>query len=158
MSNPNDMNPYNETTKHASELHGRGLSLIVALSVILFLLIFFFILLWQHQKQQRGMNGMNSTNRDIFVMDVRCQMASQAAMELPSLPVFAPLPTDTTGLRDCSVCLAEIGESSNGRLLPACGHAFHKECIDLWFRYRSTCPVCRADILREPGVDKKSTA
>ncbi|KAF3322749.1 RING-H2 finger protein ATL5 [Carex littledalei] len=152
MSNPNNTNPYNETTKYASELHGRGLSLIVAASVILFLLIFFFILLWQHKKQQRG---MNSTNRDISVMDVECQMASQAAMEIPSLPVFAPLPTDTTELRDCSVCLSEIGDSSNGRLLPACGHAFHKECIDLWFRYRSTCPVCRADILREPCVDQK---
>ncbi|KAI5004904.1 hypothetical protein ZWY2020_032147 [Hordeum vulgare] len=30
--------------------------------------------------------------------------------------------------------------------LPRCGHRFHVECIDAWFRDNSTCPLCRADV------------
>ena len=29
----------------------------------------------------------------------------------------------------------------------ACGHSFHTSCIDRWIQNRSTCPLCRANIL-----------
>ena len=29
------------------------------------------------------------------------------------------------------------------RLLTVCYHVFHHDCIDLWLRSQSTCPVCR---------------
>jgi hypothetical protein len=32
------------------------------------------------------------------------------------------------------------------RLVPGCGHGFHAECIEAWFRVNSTCPLCRAAV------------
>ncbi|CAN6340740.1 unnamed protein product [Urochloa humidicola] len=43
----------------------------------------------------------------------------------------------------CAVCLGEMEDGELGRLLPACRHAFHVECIDTWLGVSSTCPVCR---------------
>ncbi|CAN6336395.1 unnamed protein product [Urochloa humidicola] len=43
----------------------------------------------------------------------------------------------------CAVCLGEMEDGELGRLLPACRHVFHVECIDTWLGVSSTCPVCR---------------
>ncbi|KAL6607783.1 hypothetical protein ACP70R_040846 [Stipagrostis hirtigluma subsp. patula] len=43
----------------------------------------------------------------------------------------------------CAVCLGEMEDGELGRLLPACRHVFHVECIDAWLAVTSTCPVCR---------------
>lgn len=57
---------------------------------------------------------------------------------------------------DCAVCLAEFEQGEEARALPRCGHRFHVECIDAWFRGNSTCPLCRADVQAPapaPGTD-----
>ncbi|RLN00870.1 hypothetical protein C2845_PM06G06150 [Panicum miliaceum] len=61
----------------------------------------------------------------------------------------------------CAVCLGELEDGELGRLLPACRHVFHVECIDTWLGVSSTCPVCRtvaaaaavpaADVAPGPG-------
>lgn len=43
----------------------------------------------------------------------------------------------------CSICLADYKDSEWLRLLPYCGHFFHKECIDMWLRLNLSCPMCR---------------
>ncbi|CAO2203352.1 unnamed protein product [Urochloa humidicola] len=48
---------------------------------------------------------------------------------------------------DCAVCLAELEPGEKARALPRCGHRFHAECIDAWFRGNATCPLCRADVI-----------
>jgi len=45
--------------------------------------------------------------------------------------------------QQCAVCLGEMEDGELGRLLPACRHVFHVECIDTWLGVSSTCPVCR---------------
>lgn len=47
---------------------------------------------------------------------------------------------------ECAVCLAELADGEAARFLPRCGHGFHAECIGLWLRGHSTCPLCRADV------------
>ncbi|KAI5004912.1 hypothetical protein ZWY2020_032155 [Hordeum vulgare] len=54
--------------------------------------------------------------------------------------------TADVGTGDCAVCLAEFEHGEQARALPRCGHRFHVECIDAWFRDNSTCPLCRADV------------
>ncbi|GLJ09591.1 hypothetical protein SUGI_0112440 [Cryptomeria japonica] len=46
---------------------------------------------------------------------------------------------------ECAVCLSEFEEEEKGRILPACNHSFHVDCIDRWFESQSTCPICRAN-------------
>src|SRR2546428_785443 len=41
---------------------------------------------------------------------------------------------------DCSICLGNILDSVYST---NCGHYFHKECMNEWFVYNNTCPVCR---------------
>ncbi|CAN6217496.1 unnamed protein product [Urochloa humidicola] len=66
---------------------------------------------------------------------------------------------------DCAVCLCEFAGSDRLRLLPACGHAFHVACIDVWLRSSATCPLCRtklsprhlaANAAAAPSVDEQS--
>jgi hypothetical protein len=56
---------------------------------------------------------------------------------------------------DCAVCLAELGDGDDAtptRLVPGCGHGFHAECIEAWFRVNSTCPLCRAAVAAAPAA------
>ena len=66
---------------------------------------------------------------------------------------------------DCAVCIAEVAAGEAARVLPRCGHAFHVECVDMWLRSHSTCPLCRCAVVdeeaaavppRAPGADLES--
>ncbi|CAN6289200.1 unnamed protein product [Urochloa humidicola] len=50
---------------------------------------------------------------------------------------------------DCAVCIAEVAAGEAARVLPRCGHAFHVECVDMWLRSHSTCPLCRCAVADE---------
>lgn len=44
---------------------------------------------------------------------------------------------------DCSICLEKL--NFNEKRIFKCGHAFHKKCIDKWFKETSSlkCPNCK---------------
>ncbi|RCV21869.1 hypothetical protein SETIT_4G173000v2 [Setaria italica] len=50
------------------------------------------------------------------------------------------------GWTECAVCLGAIQVGAMVKLLPACGHVYHRDCIDLWLSSRSTCPLCRCRV------------
>ncbi|KAJ0235478.1 RING-H2 finger protein ATL34 [Hirschfeldia incana] len=52
---------------------------------------------------------------------------------------------------ECAICLNEFDDGEALRLMPACSHAFHAPCIDVWLSSRSTCPVCRDNLAPKPG-------
>ncbi|THU54821.1 hypothetical protein C4D60_Mb11t00110 [Musa balbisiana] len=72
---------------------------------------------------------------------------------IDSLPLFslasslAVLPKSSP---DCSVCLCSFRPQDELRLLPACRHAFHSQCVDPWLRSIPSCPLCRASIALPP--------
>ncbi|CAF2078380.1 BnaC01g35170D [Brassica napus] len=68
---------------------------------------------------------------------------------LKSLPVFSFSGATHKDPIDCAVCLSEFEEGESGRVLPGCKHAFHVECIDMWFHSHSTCPLCRSLVVVE---------
>lgn len=47
----------------------------------------------------------------------------------------------------CSVCLADYQAEDKLQRIPACGHAFHMDCIDHWLTTHTTCPLCRLSLL-----------
>ncbi|CAN6312847.1 unnamed protein product [Urochloa humidicola] len=74
--------------------------------------------------------------------------------EVAALPVFVHGgggEADAAAV-ECAVCLAEMKDGERGRLLPGCGHRFHVECIDRWFKANFTCPVCRAAAVGQPDA------
>uniref|UniRef100_J3LBC5 RING-type E3 ubiquitin transferase n=1 Tax=Oryza brachyantha TaxID=4533 RepID=J3LBC5_ORYBR len=44
------------------------------------------------------------------------------------------------------------------RQLPACGHLFHVDCIDMWLHSHSTCPLCRCNVSPPAATVVKATA
>ena len=50
----------------------------------------------------------------------------------------------------CPVCLDNHGDGDVVRVLPDCGHLFHRACVDPWLWQRPTCPVCRTSPLPSP--------
>ncbi|AES82683.1 zinc finger, C3HC4 type (RING finger) protein [Medicago truncatula] len=44
----------------------------------------------------------------------------------------------------CSVCLTEFKDNDHVRTLPLCSHIFHHDCIDVWLRSNTNCPLCRS--------------
>lgn len=46
----------------------------------------------------------------------------------------------------CPICQEMINASEIRREINHCGHTFHVQCIDSWFRRSVSCPICRYDI------------
>ncbi|KAH7524331.1 hypothetical protein FEM48_Zijuj06G0108000 [Ziziphus jujuba var. spinosa] len=56
-----------------------------------------------------------------------------------------------SGALECAVCLNEFQDDETLRLIPKCDHVFHPDCIDMWLITNSTCPVCRTNLVPNPG-------
>ncbi|KAJ1704443.1 hypothetical protein LUZ63_004222 [Rhynchospora breviuscula] len=56
---------------------------------------------------------------------------------------------------ECAICLSEVNEGEEVKLLPVCMHLFHKDCIELWLEKKRTCPVCRTGVIQSPGQDQE---
>lgn len=54
---------------------------------------------------------------------------------------------DQINQTECVICLGELEEEDEVRLLPNCKHVFHVQCIDNWFLAHSSCPVCRTPVV-----------
>lgn len=71
-----------------------------------------------------------------------------SASLVDSLPLFslASLAAIPSYSPDCAVCLCPFHPHDELRLLPACRHAFHSQCLAPWLRSTPFCPLCRASI------------
>lgn len=59
---------------------------------------------------------------------------------------------------ECAICLNEFEDQSILRLLTKCSHVFHQECIDLWLKTNTSCPVCRQSLDTTEKSPEKSPA
>nr|SVE75670.1 EOG090X03TK [Daphnia hispanica] len=49
----------------------------------------------------------------------------------------------------CIICREEM--VTGAKKLP-CNHIFHATCLRSWFQRQQTCPTCRLEVLRAPGI------
>lgn len=54
-------------------------------------------------------------------------------------------------METCSICLEDCGGALGARAL-VCGHAFHDGCIERWLSRRTTCPLCRMNVLQRSAA------
>ncbi|CAN6216691.1 unnamed protein product [Urochloa humidicola] len=76
--------------------------------------------------------------------------ASRGGLSAAAITAVAPaFPYEPTPVApgDCAVCLEAMKAGEAARRLPACAHAFHVGCIDMWLDSHATCPVCRCHVV-----------
>lgn len=47
----------------------------------------------------------------------------------------------TQNFNICSICLEEM-KYNDICMIISCSHIFHKECLELWMRKKTICPLC----------------
>ncbi|KAI4989699.1 hypothetical protein ZWY2020_038062 [Hordeum vulgare] len=88
---------------------------------------------------------------------------------IDALPTFAygadDVDLESGGGAACSVCLEDLRAGEMARRIPACGHAFHVGCIDMWLHSHRSCPLCRCDlspprkvVVKVPAVESGTPA
>lgn len=70
-----------------------------------------------------------------------CDLMGEASRPPP--PPIDLVSTSTSVAFRCPICL---NDQTGGQALNTCGHAYCRECITEWFKQRSTCPLCNADV------------
>ncbi len=48
----------------------------------------------------------------------------------------------------CFICMDDYKVGEFKRVLPTCTHCFHKKCIDKWLKKKSSCPICRDELIK----------
>ncbi|CAM0880377.1 unnamed protein product [Alopecurus aequalis] len=72
---------------------------------------------------------------------------------IAALPKFEYRYTgDESDRWECAICLCAMTDGEVARQLPRCMHVFHRACVDLWLVAQTTCPVCRAEVVK-PAED-----
>ena len=96
----------------------------------------------------------NGHAEDSVVVDV-VRLQRKLIKEIRRLKLQEMIPLDivkendsSTGQEssECAICLKEFEPGEEVRVLPGCGHRYHRACIDEWLLdYNSKqCPTCRA--------------
>jgi hypothetical protein len=146
------------------EAHGRLLTAcLVALNVFLVLLVYVYF--WRFFSRSRSRGGGGEDDDDDASSVASSPPASPKARDrrevelaITALPVFVHSSSSSGGgggagpaaaSAECAICIAEFADGDEGRLLPRCGHPFHARCVDTWFRFHTTCPLCRATVLAD---------
>ncbi|KAF8721093.1 hypothetical protein HU200_023511 [Digitaria exilis] len=141
-------------------LSDRASSALAAVSVFLVLLFLFWRFIWQALKHRDGSGPTTTTTATTspppppscpalaLAGETACATAAKSPLPVLFLRVAAVAGSSTGAEKvDCAVCLAELADGEPAaRLVPGCGHGFHAECIEAWFRVNSTCPLCRAAV------------
>ncbi|CAH2057632.1 unnamed protein product [Thlaspi arvense] len=124
-------------------------SVIILFMAVIMILCFHTYARWLFRRQNRRVRRrIRAHLRSLSASTISSSLSPLDPAVLEKIPVFvySSKTHHESPLEDCSVCLSEFEEEEEGRLLPKCGHAFHVDCIDTWFRSRSTCPLCRAPV------------
>lgn len=165
MGSTNDDDPARRMTTEPGEAYALSGKIMLSAIVILFAVVVFMVGLhlyarWylvrlrrrqiERRRQRRGSRPHVVLYADSVLPGAAVDCGLELAV-LNSLPVFLHTPTAEQPPSECAVCLSEFEEKEIVRLLPKCNHCFHIECIDMWFRSHSTCPLCRSLVEKVTG-------
>ncbi|XP_047944654.1 RING-H2 finger protein ATL70-like [Salvia hispanica] len=89
---------------------------------------------------------------------VRSDGLDAAAISAIPLYTYGGAGAGAAAAGGCAVCLGDYKEGEEVRLMPECGHVFHRSCIDPWLMIHPTCPVCRSTpVVAVAAVEQPAT-
>ncbi|KAJ0251189.1 RING-H2 finger protein ATL17 [Hirschfeldia incana] len=169
-----DPNPVTSPPGSFSDPAGFAINTRIMLTAIIIILFFVTLMVslhlysrcYLHRSRRFHIRRLNRSRRAAAAMTFFSDPSSSTSAVtargldpsvIKSLPTFTfSAATASDAATECAVCLSEFEESEPGRVLPGCKHAFHVECIDMWFHSHSSCPLCRS--LVEPIAGGEKTA
>ncbi|KAL0423506.1 UNVERIFIED_CONTAM: RING-H2 finger protein ATL8 [Sesamum radiatum] len=84
---------------------------------------------WLHHRgRHHGFRDQTSANRGLN---------NKAMWSLPRITYDS---FSGGGSTECAICLAEYVDGDEVRVLPQCGHGFHRQSVDTWLGSHSSCP------------------
>ncbi|KAF8728620.1 hypothetical protein HU200_017886 [Digitaria exilis] len=147
-------------------LHGSAVKVAVAGNVIVAVL-FFVAVVWRiffysgrsgHSDDAVALAASSSSARSTPCASPRaCGLGKGDLLALPVYVHGGSSPEEEGKRAECAVCISELRDGDTARILPRCGHVFHAECVDRWFRTHVTCPLCRAVVVADGGDGKACT-
>ncbi|TVU28365.1 hypothetical protein EJB05_19881, partial [Eragrostis curvula] len=139
----------------ACRMAGTALSSVILLvaGVVAMLVLHILIVVWALRRGAvlLGASGSSAAARD----EERgaAAAAGLSAEELGELPCHERKAGDGV---ECAVCLDAFQAGDRCRVLPACAHGFHAQCVDSWLRKSRVCPICRAEVVVVVGRGKEA--
>lgn len=97
---------------------------------------------WGQVSQMAGYSSLSSNGGPCG-----CGLKPSQIRALPEMELAADEEKAAADCNECSICITGLEPGDRVRRLPACGHAFHKPCIDLWLLRRAECPLCKRPVV-----------
>ncbi|KAG8378563.1 hypothetical protein BUALT_Bualt08G0149900 [Buddleja alternifolia] len=116
-----------------------------------FILLFLFYLFYLRRRRvdwsSLRMRTANSVPTSEISDDIsRCELGLKKELR-EMLPIIVFKESFSVKDTQCAVCLGDYQAEDRLQQIPACGHTFHMDCIDLWLATHTTCPLCRQSLL-----------
>lgn len=120
---------------------------------IFFTFILLFLFYWFYLRRRRAdwSSLRMRANNSLLISDSgddisRCELGLKKELR-EMLPIIVFKESFSVKDTQCSVCLGEYQAEDRLQQIPACGHTFHMDCIDMWLTTHTTCPLCRQSLL-----------
>ncbi|CAO2145224.1 unnamed protein product [Urochloa humidicola] len=137
--------------------HGTAAAMGAFAIIVLIVLLFMRLLHEERKAEQQEAAGGGGSSRQRSDEEAGGGGEEGQQQQLPAAEQAAGPPlvctyrrADGWRERSCGVCLSELADGEVVRVLPACMHYFHAECVGEWLSAHHTCPLCRAPL---PAAD-----
>ncbi|XP_061357323.1 RING-H2 finger protein ATL70-like [Gastrolobium bilobum] len=146
-----DDNP--SDNQHGYAYYSIGLSLMVLIVITVLTLISYYCSRGSLQNRQVRATANTSMELDSSALTIQIHQ-EEASLNCYPMLLYSEAkqhkPDSATITSCCSICLADYKDTDLLQLLPDCGHAFHRDCINRWLQVNLSCPVCRTTPLPTP--------
>lgn len=131
------------------KINGRSV-LVIACSLLLFLVVFYIYVRRLCRYRGTVVDDGEEEDRTVITEQQQQRPIGIDKVSFESLPVrihvMVEIGNDETATQ-CSICLSGLEEGDELKVIPVCKHGFHPECIEKWFKYHPSCPLCRVSLV-----------
>ncbi|KAI3867285.1 hypothetical protein MKW98_001719 [Papaver atlanticum] len=152
---PADKNNNKTSVKYNEVLFLVVTCLVLALACFLLLFFYFKVKFYLDRRNYNGGAAAATTQGLDQSAAAAAQGLKQSAAALQMLPVLVysdfqkmnhTAEAAGTEKKECAICLVDFRDNDKLTLLP-CKHVYHSHCVGTWFISKTTCPLCRTDLI-----------